>query len=97
MGDIMSEPIKAESKVAVEIYGQEYTLKGPLNEEEIRQLSKELDALMNEAADIAPHLATHQIAVLVAIRLLKDYNELKQEYEKGFQLALFKESDSDIF
>jgi cell division protein ZapA len=97
MGDIMAETKDEKNKVEVEIYGQRYTLKGPFGEEKIKKLAKELDGLMNEVAAAAPHLATHQIAVLVSLRLLNDYNELKQEYDKGFQLALFKDSDSDIF
>lgn len=97
MGDIMADNNKLNTKVEVEIYGQKYTLKGPFGEEKIKKLAKELDVIMNEVAAAAPHLATHQIAVLVALRLLNDYNELKQEYEKGFQLALFKDNESDIF
>ncbi len=97
MGDTMAEDKKSNEKVIVDIYGQKYTLRGPLGEDKIKRLANELDKLMQEVATTAPHLATHQIAVLVALRLLNDYNDLKEEYDKGFQLALFKDSDGDIF
>jgi cell division protein ZapA len=93
----MTEDKKSNEKVTVDIYGQRYTLKGPLGDDKIKKLASDLDKLMNEVASSTPHLATHQIAVLVALRLLNDYKELKEEYDKGFQLALFKESDGDIF
>lgn len=85
-----------KKSVAVTIFGHQYRLRGPQEKEHILQLAEELDKQMRDIAEASPKLSTHQVAVLAALRILAELNELKSEYAKGFQLALFNSrSDSD--
>ncbi len=85
-----------KKSVAVTIFGHQYLLRGPQEKEHILQLAEELDKQMRDIAEASPKLSTHQVAVLAALRILAELNELKSEYAKGFQLALFNSrSDSD--
>ena len=85
-----------KKSVAVTIFGHQYRLRGPQEKENIIKLAEELDKQMRDIAEASPKLSTHQIAVLAGLRILAELNELKSEYAKGFQLALFNNrSDSD--
>ncbi|QOR35629.1 cell division protein ZapA [Clostridium sp. 'deep sea'] len=77
--------------ISVNIYGHSYRLRSPQGENHISELATELNGRMHEIANITPELSTHQVAVLAALRILEELNELKDEYAKGFQLALFKD------
>ncbi len=85
-----------ETKITVTIYGNEYRLKSPLSVERVQRLARELDRMMRETATSNPHLASNQVSVLVALRLLAEYKELQDKFEKGYQMRLFPDDEDKI-
>jgi len=85
-----------QKSITVTIYGHQYKLRGPQDSEHIITLSAELDERMSQIATMSPALATHQVAVLAALRILDELHELQKEYDKGFQLAIFNGKKTDL-
>jgi cell division protein ZapA len=70
--------------IQVEIYDQKYSLvlKTPVEEEEVRQLADEIDARMRKIAAGTNTADSLKVAILTALHLAQDYDELKRKYDE---------------
>lgn len=59
--------------VEVRIYGQTYSLKVDLEEEEVRRLAGLVDQRMKEVASASPTATSLQVAILAALDLVGEY------------------------
>lgn len=67
--------------VRVEIYDQEYNMKGALDAEYIQKLAKFLDAKMRSIAARTRTVDSLRVAVLAGLNLADEYHQLKAKYE----------------
>ena len=72
---------KPPDGIRVEIYDQEYHMKGELDPEYIRQLAKFLDAKMRWIASRTHTVDSLRVAVLAALNIADEYHQLKSKYE----------------
>jgi len=73
--------IKTPDGVKVEIYDQEYHMRGELDAEYIRQLAEFLDAKMRSIADRTRTVDSLRVAVLAALNIADEYHQLKTRHE----------------
>ena len=69
--------------IEIEIYDQKYSLvlKTPFEEAEARKLADEVDIRMREIAEGANTADSLKVAILTALHLAQDYDELKRKYD----------------
>lgn len=67
--------------IRVEIYDQEYNMKGALDAEYIQKLAKFLDAKMRSIAARTRTVDSLRVAVLAGLNLADEYHQLKAKYE----------------
>ncbi len=72
---------KMQEGISVEIYDQEYNIKGDLDPEYIRKLAKYLDGKMRSIAGRTRTVDSLRVAVLAALNLADEYHQLKARYE----------------
>ena len=65
----------------VEIYDQEYHMRGELDAEYIRKLAQFLDAKMRSIAERTHTVDSLRVAVLAALNIADEYHQLKARYE----------------
>jgi cell division protein ZapA len=65
------------SRVRVRILGEEYTIVGDADETTIRNLATMIDERMQELKQALPSASTSRLAVLCAINLADELNQLK--------------------
>lgn len=68
---------KSPNGIRVEIYDQEYHMKGDLDPEYIQRLAKFLDARMRAVAARTNTVDSLRVAVLAALNLADEYHQLK--------------------
>ncbi len=73
--------VKAQTSVRVEIYDQEYHMRGDLDPEYIHRLAKFLDAKMRWIAARTHTVDSLRVAVLAALNIADEYHQLKGKYE----------------
>ncbi|NLP17490.1 MAG: cell division protein ZapA [Firmicutes bacterium] len=76
------------TRVKVQIYGEEYTLKGRANPEYIREIARYVDGIMMEIKERNPKLASTQVAVLAAVNIADLYftsrwNDKAEDVKEG--------------
>jgi cell division protein ZapA len=69
------------NRVRVDIYGQEYSLKGQASIEHLKRVARLVDEQMKEIAEQNPRLDYSRIAVLAAVNIADQYLRLCDEYE----------------
>jgi cell division protein ZapA len=79
IGDNVSDK---KCKVTVEIFGENYALKGDVKEERIIEVAQLLDNRMRQTARGNPRLSTAKIAVLTALNIVDEYLRLEQDYKQ---------------
>jgi cell division protein ZapA len=67
--------------IRVEIYDQEYHMRGELDPEYIRKLAQFLDAKMRSIAERTHTVDSLRVAVLAALNIADEYHQLKARYE----------------
>ncbi len=72
---------KVQEGISVEIYDQEYHIRGDLDPEYIQKLAKYLDTKMRSIAGRAHTVDSLRVAVLAALNLADEYHQLKLKYE----------------
>ena len=72
---------KPQEGIRVEIYDQEYHIKGDLDPEYIQKLAKYLDAQMRSIAGRTRTVDSLRVAVLTALNIADENNQLKAKYE----------------
>lgn len=76
---------KTPDGVKVEIYDQEYHMRGELDAEYIRQLADYLDSKMRSIAQRTHTVDSLRVAVLAALNIADEYHQLKARYESETQ------------
>jgi cell division protein ZapA len=67
--------------IRVQIYDQEYHMRGELDPEYIRKLAQFLDAKMRSIAERTHTVDSLRVAVLAALNIADEYHQLKAKYE----------------
>ncbi|MEW6725018.1 MAG: cell division protein ZapA [Bacillota bacterium] len=70
------------NRVAVTIYGEEYTLKSSASQEYVLKLAELVDRKMREVGEANPKLGISRVAVMAALRLADDLLRLRDEMEQ---------------
>ena len=74
--------MSAKNKITIEIFGQQYTLKGSASSSHMRLVAGYVDDKMNQLSEANPRLDARKIAVLSAVNITDEYFRLKEEYEE---------------
>ncbi|HUU12883.1 MAG TPA: cell division protein ZapA [Terriglobia bacterium] len=72
---------KNPDAIRVEIYDQEYSMRGELDPEYIQKLAQFLDARMRSVAERTRTVDSLRVAVLAALNIADEYHQLKSKYE----------------
>lgn len=72
---------RTQDGIRVEIYDQEYHMRGELDPEYIQKLAKFLDARMRSIAERTHTVDSLRVAILAALNLADEYHQLKAKYE----------------
>ncbi|MDR3592894.1 MAG: cell division protein ZapA [Negativicutes bacterium] len=73
---------KKKCTVTVEIFGDNYPLKGDIEPEKIMEVAQFVDKRMNQVAKANPRLPISRIAVLVALNMAEEYLRLEKDYRQ---------------
>jgi cell division protein ZapA len=73
--------LKNPGAIRVEIYDQEYSMRGDLDPEYIQRLAQFLDARMRSVAERTRTVDSLRVAVLTALNIADEYHQLKSKYE----------------
>ena len=74
----MANPQEA---VRVEIFDQEYRVKGSLDPEYLEVLAKYVDGKMRSIATRSHNVDSVRVAVLAALNIADEYHQMKSKYE----------------
>ncbi|NLV16683.1 MAG: cell division protein ZapA [Syntrophomonadaceae bacterium] len=69
-------------KVTVNIFGEEYTIKGTEEPEYIERLAEIVDNQMQELHQKNPSLGISRLAILTALNLADQMGKLQEEYDR---------------
>lgn len=72
---------KSLEPIRVEIYDQEYSVRGELDADYLQQLGRFLDARMRAVAERSRTVDSLRVAILAALNLADEYHRLKSKYE----------------
>jgi cell division protein ZapA len=72
---------KVPDGIRVEIYDQEYHIRGELDPDYIRRLAQFLDAKMRSIAERTHTVDSLRVAVLAALNIADEYHQLKSQHE----------------
>lgn len=72
---------KPREGIRVEIYDQEYFMRGDLDGEYIQRLATYLDGKMRSIADRTHTVDSLRVAVLAALNIADEYHQIKAKYE----------------
>ncbi len=72
---------KTQDGVRVEIYDQEYHMRGDLDADYIQELANFLDAKMRSIAARTHTVDSLRVAVLAALNIADEYHQVKAKYE----------------
>lgn len=74
------------TSVRVRIFGEDHIVKGHASDEYIRHLAEVVDTRLWEVQKNNPMLPRHCVAILVAINLANELEELRTEYDELLEL-----------
>ncbi|HZK18007.1 MAG TPA: cell division protein ZapA, partial [Clostridia bacterium] len=77
---------KRVEKVKVEIYGEQYILKGDASPEYMEMLADYVNEKMNYVAERSVRLPSSKVAILTAINIADDLMKLRKENSKMLEL-----------
>lgn len=72
---------KPRDGIRVEIYDQEYHMRGELDPEYIQKLAQYLDAKMRSIAERTHTADSLRVAILAALNIADEYHQLKSKHE----------------
>lgn len=70
------------NKVTVEIFNEEYVVKGSENPDYIIMLASYVDRRMKMIQQRNPNLSTTKVAVLTSLNLADELNKLQEDYDE---------------
>lgn len=71
--------------VRIEIYDQEYHVKGSLNSAYLEELARYVDGKMRSIATRSHNVDSLRVAVLAALNIADEYHQMKSKYEATTQ------------
>jgi len=71
--------------VRIEIYGQEYHVKGSLNSAYLEELAQYVNSKMHSIATRSGNVDSVRVAVLAALNIADEYHQMKSKYEATTQ------------
>jgi len=71
-----------ETLTQVEIYGQNYTLRGDGDTPYVQDLASYVNAKMNDITQNSAVVDSLKVAILAALNIADEYHQLKREVEK---------------
>jgi cell division protein ZapA len=77
--------------IRVEIYDQEYRMRGDLDAAYIEELARLVDGKMRTIAERTQTVDSLRVAILAALNIADEYQQLKAKYE-----ALAKDADERV-
>lgn len=75
-----------ESRVTVNIYGEEYVVRGNASPEHIEKLASQVNEKMRMIFSRNPNLSPNKVAVLTALNLADELAHLQEDYNNLIQL-----------
>ena len=72
---------QTQDGIRVEIYDQEYCMRGDLDREYIQKLAQYLDAKMRSIAERTRTVDSLRVAILAGLNIADEYHQLKAKYE----------------
>lgn len=79
--------VEQQTKVTVEILGEQYPIKGNVEAERIMHVSAWLNERMTKISQSNSRLSPHQVAVMTAMNLADDYLKLEADYRELMQMV----------
>ncbi|HZK42688.1 MAG TPA: cell division protein ZapA [Syntrophomonadaceae bacterium] len=70
------------NRVTVEIFNEEYIVRGSENPEYINMLASYVDRRMKMIEQRNPNLSTTKVAVLTSLNLADELNKLQEDYDE---------------
>ncbi|MCL6446305.1 MAG: cell division protein ZapA [Alicyclobacillus sp.] len=70
------------TRVRVDIFGTEYTMRGDASADDLRAVAKEVDSLMRTIAAANPQLDQRRLAVLAALNMADEVRKLRKECDE---------------
>ncbi len=70
------------NRVSVEIFNEEYVVKGEENPEYIQMLAAYVDRRMKMIQQRNPNLSNQRVAILTALNLADELNKLQEDYDQ---------------
>lgn len=80
--DMQQEPVR----VQVDIFGDQYTVKGQDSEAHVRELAQYVDKQMRNLAVRNPRLSPVKLAVLAAMNIADELKKMQEDYTSLVQL-----------
>ncbi len=71
--------------VRIEIYDQEYYVKGSLNSAYLEEIARYVDGKMRSIATKSHNVDSLRVAVLAALNIADEYHQMKSKYETTTQ------------
>ncbi len=84
-----------KNKVVARIFGEDFTIKGDLSQEEIKKIASIVDEKMNDVFDKYPTLNSQKIAILAALNIAEEYVRLENEHKELISLMDQRDKKGD--
>ncbi len=79
--------MEEKGRAVVEIFGEEYTMKGNATPEYMTMLADYVDRKMKQVAARQPQLTVTKIAVLAALNVADELSKLQENYDALIKMA----------
>jgi len=73
--------VEQKSRAVVEIFGEEYTIRGDAPQDYLAMLANYIDKKMKQVASRQPQLPLTKIAVLTALNIADEMSRLQEDYD----------------
>lgn len=73
--------VQDKGRATVEIFGEEYKMKGNATPEYMAMLAKYIDKKMKQIASRQPQLPVAKVAVLTALNIADEMSKLQEDYD----------------
>lgn len=75
------------TRTVVDIYGEEYIVRGDSPAEHIVNIAYYVDKKMKQISNRSPHLSVTKIAVLTALNIADELSKLQEDYDNLVKLV----------
>ncbi|HEY3314273.1 MAG TPA: cell division protein ZapA [Bacillota bacterium] len=76
------EPIDDRTRVVVNIFGEEYPIKGAGRPEYLQELAASVDRKMRQVSETHPRLSVSRVAVMAALLMADELQKLKEQHDR---------------